>query len=264
VSERRFAQLRVLVRWHGGWVDPDQLRGSLVALLEPVSAAARKVMDTAVDEGDRASRLAQELVKHRGRSGVSRLMYRRLNNVREDIESTMYAFAALATGTAVEWENHNPDDPTEPLLAVVDRATGFDRARRDEIGGQGPLLGAGESSQQILAELQQAGAFDLLNAGVAFTAATHDEIDRAFEDAIALAGVVETFDAIQALAGEDVASFGSLSELGHAHEPIEVVMLVRGLLLLRPLGADGAFEAVIEAATAAAPQLREAARWQGA
>ena len=263
-SERRFAQLRVLVRWQGGWVDPGQLRGSLVALLQPVSAAARKVTETAVDEGDRADRLAQELVRHRGRSGVSRLMYRRLKSVRDDIDRTMYAFAALATGTAVEWENHDPDDPAEPLLAVVDRAAGFDRARSDEIGGEGPLLRAGESSQQILAELQQAGAFDLLNAGAAFTAATNDEIDRAFDDAIALAGVAETFDAIQALAGDDVAGFGSLSELGHAHEPLELVMLVRGLLLLRPLSADGAFEAVIEAATAAAPQLREAARRQGA
>ena len=57
--ERRFAQLRVLVRWHGGWVRPDQLRASLIALLEPMSAAARRVTETPVDEGDRADRLAQ-------------------------------------------------------------------------------------------------------------------------------------------------------------------------------------------------------------
>jgi hypothetical protein len=35
-----------------------------------------------------------------------------------------------------------------------------------------------------------------------------DEIERAFDDAIALAGVVDTFDAIQALAGDDVAGLG--------------------------------------------------------
>lgn len=256
--ERRFAQLRVLVRWHGGWVRPDQLRASLIALLEPMSAAARRVTETPVDEGDRADRLAQELTKHRGRSGVSRLMYRRLSSVREDIGRTMYAMAALATGTPVEWENHDPHDPTEPLLGVVDRAFGFDRARSDEIGGEGPLLRERESSQEILAELQQAGAFDLLNAGAAFAAASDDEIERAFDDAIALAGVGETFDAIQALAGDDVAGLGSISELGRAHEPMELVLLVRGLLLLRPLSAEGALEAVIKAATAAAPQLRVA------
>lgn len=257
-GERRFAQLRVLVRWHGGWVRADQLRASLIALLEPMSAAARRMTETAVDKGDRADRLAQELARHRGRSGVSRLMYRRLKSVREDVERAMFALAALATGTPVEWENHDPDDPTEPLLAVVDRAFGFDRARLDEIGGEGPLLRDRESSQAILAELQQAGAFDLLNAGAAFAAASDDQIERAFDDAIALAGVVETFDAIQAVAGDDVAGLGSISELGRAQEPIELVMLVRGLLLLRPLSAKGAFEAVINSATAAAPQLRVA------
>ena len=34
-KERRFAQLRVLVRWHAGWVRSDKLRESLIGLLEP-------------------------------------------------------------------------------------------------------------------------------------------------------------------------------------------------------------------------------------
>jgi hypothetical protein len=256
--ERRFAQLRIVVRWHGGWVRPDKLRTSLIELLEPISVAARKLIEGVVDEGDRADRLAQELVRHPGRSGVSRLMYRRLRNAREDVERTMYALAALATGNPVEWQNHDPNDPTEPLLAVLERAWGIDRARHDDIAGHGPLLRDRESSEDMLGQLQQAGTFELLNAEAAFVGATDEEIERAFDDAIAFAEVAETFDAIQSFAGEDIGGLGSISEIGRAHEAIDKVMLVRGLLLMRPLSDECALDAVIDAARAAAPQLRVA------
>lgn len=256
--ERRFAQLRVLVRWNGGWVRPDKLRASLVELLKPISVAARKMTESAVDEGDRADRLAQELLRHPGRSGVSRLMYRRLKNAREDVERTMYAFAALATGSSMEWENHDPNDPTEPLLSVLERAWGIDRARQDDIAGHGPLLRDREPSQDMLIELQQAGTFDLLNAEAAFVGATDEEIERAFDDAIAFAEVAETLDAIQSFAGEDVGGLGSISELGRAHKAIDLVLLVRGLLLVRPLSDEGTLDALIAAARAAAPRLRVA------
>lgn len=257
-TERRFAQLRVLVRWQGGWVRADRLRASLTELLDGMSASARRLTADAVDESDRADRLAQVLAGARGRSGVSRLMRQRLHNVADDIERTMYAFAALATGSPLEWENHDPEDPTEPLLVVVERAFGHDRARHDDISGQGPLLRDRESSQDMLGELQQAGVFDLLDLGAAFTAASDEAIERAFEDAIAFAGLSETFEAIQLIAGHDVAGLGSMTELGRADAAIDRAMLVRGLLLLRPLIPDGALEAVVRAATDAAPQLRAA------
>ena len=60
-QERRFAQLRVLVRWHGGWVRADKLRASLIALLDTVSAQARRMTANTVDESDRADRLAQAM-----------------------------------------------------------------------------------------------------------------------------------------------------------------------------------------------------------
>ena len=100
-----------------------------------------------------------------------------------------------------------------------------------------------DTSQAILAELQDAGVFDLLDAGAPFTTATDEAIERAFDDAIAFAGLAEAFEAIQSLAGDDVAGLGSITELGRAREAIDLVMVVRGLLLLRPLTDEGAIEA---------------------
>jgi hypothetical protein len=127
-EERRFAQLRVLVRWHGGSVRPDKLRASLIGLLEAISNHARRLTADTVDEADRADRLAQSIGQRPGRSGVSRLMRRRLNNVCDDVQRTAYAFAALSVREEIEWENHDPNDPTERSIAR-DRTTSPRMAR---------------------------------------------------------------------------------------------------------------------------------------
>jgi hypothetical protein len=257
-KERRFAQLRVLVRWHGGWVRPDKLRSSLIALLRAISVQARRLTADTVDESDRADRLAEAMTRRPGRSGVSRLMRRRLRNVSDDIQRAAYAFAALSMRGELEWENHDPNDPTEPLLDVFERASGFDRARRDDISQEGPLMRDGESTPELLAELQQAGLFDILDLGAAFAAVTDEVIDRAFDDAIAFAGLRGAFEAIQSVAGDDVAGLGSVTELAAADEAVDLAMLVRGLLLLRPLMAEGALEQIVEDAAREGPKLQAA------
>jgi hypothetical protein len=258
VKERRFAQLRVLVRWHGGWVRPDKLRDSMIGLLEAMSALARRVTADTVDESDRADRLAAAMIRWPGRSGVSRLMRRRLNNVVDDIQRAAYAFAALATRSPIEWENHDPNEPTEPLLKVFERASGFDRARSDDISGEGPLMDERESTEEMLAELQQVGLFDILDLGAAFENTSDEAIERAFDDAIAFAGLHDAFDAIQSIAGEDVAGLGSIAELSAARDVLDLAALVRGLLLMRPLIPEGALEGIVEAAATVGPQLRAA------
>lgn len=258
VRERRFAQLRVLVRWHGGWVRADKLRASLIGLLEAISAQARRMTANTVDESDRADRLAEAMTRRPGRSGVSRLMRRRLDNVADDIHRAAYAFAALATRSPLEWENHDPNEATEPLLKVFERASGFDRARRDDISGEGPLMRERESTQETVERLQQVSLFDILNLGAAFESASDEAIERAFDDAITFAGLRPAFAAIQSVAGDDIAGLGSMTELGAAHEAVELAALVRGLLLLRPLMAEGALESMVEEAAKAGPQLQAA------
>ena len=257
-QERRFAQLRVLVRWHGGWVDPDKLRASLIGLLEAISAQARLMTAGTVDQGDRVDRLAEAMTRRPGRSGVSRLMRRRLKDVADGMQRAAYAFAALATRTPVEWENHDPNDPAESLLAVFERASGMDRAQADDISGEGPLMRERPSSQEVLAELQQAGLFDILDLGAAFEAASDEAIERAFDDAIAVAGLSGAFEAIQSVAGDDIGGLGSITELGAAQQAIDLAAVVRGLLLLRPLIPEGALENMVEEAAKAGPQLKAA------
>jgi hypothetical protein len=220
-----------------------------------MSATARRMTAPAVDETETTDRLAQALVSERGQSEMSQLLRRRLNNVAEDVERTMFAFAALASGSQLEWENHDPNNPAESLLVVFERAWGIDRARQDDIGGQGPLMRERESSQQMVAELQKAGTFDLLNLPAALAAASDEAIDRAFEDAIAFAGLSETFDDIQAIAGHDVAGLASLTGLGRVLEPIQIALLVRGMLVMRPLMGEGALESIVESAADARPKL---------
>jgi hypothetical protein len=257
--ERRFAQLAVLVRWNGGWVEPGKLRGALIDLVEPLSTKARQLTGLALDDDDRTDQLAKALAEAHGRAATTKLMRRRLGNVREDIERTLHAFAAFATNGQLEWENHNPENADEPFGSIVERALGLDRARTDEIAGNGPLMRGRESTQQIIGELQAAGAFDLLNLGAAFASASDEAIGRAFEAAIACAGVLsEALAAIQVLVGDDVAGFASVTELDAGADPLRAALLVRGLLLMRPLMDDGALESVLQAARTALPQLQAA------
>lgn len=158
----------------------------------------------------------------------------------------------------MKWDNHDPHEPTEPLLNVLERASGIDRARRDEIAGNGPLVGARESTEALLAELQQTGLFDILDLGAIFEAASDEAIEQAFDDAIAFAGLHRTFEAIQSVLGDDIAGLGSVSELTAAKEALDLAALVRGLLLMRPLMPEGALESIVEAAREAGPQLQAA------
>jgi hypothetical protein len=160
----------------------------MIDLLEAMSGYARRLTADTVDETDRADRLAAAVTRRPGRSGVSRLMRERLNNITDHVERATYAFAALATHSPVEWHNHDPDDTGESLLDVFERASGFDRARHDDISGHGPLLGQDEPGEKIIAELQQTGLFDIIDLGAAFRNASDEAIERAFDDAIAFVG----------------------------------------------------------------------------
>lgn len=165
----------------------------------------------------------------------------------------------LALRADIELENHDPADPAEPLGAVFDRASGLDRARGDMIAGREPLLGASEPTPAILGRLQQTGCLDLFDLGRAFREAEHAAIDQAFTDAKLLAELASFADALQAVAGDDVAGLGGLSQFGgHDFDAWGVAVIVRNCVLLRPLVPDGALEAVARAAEEARAPIEAA------
>lgn len=255
--DRRFAQLCVAVRWHGGWVRSDALRSALVRLLDDVSQHALAAVGDIVDEDERADRLAMAIAG-RGTSGLSRLVRERLSGITEGIERAAFASAALTTGTPPDWSNHDPSDPTPSLMTVFEIASGIDRARTDDLAGNGPLLRDGLPTEQYLRELQQGGLFNLFDLGGAFTVASDGAIEQAFDDAIAIGGLSEVFDAIQHFAGRDAGGLASMSELGAVDDALGRAALVRTMMLMRPLIPDGAFEEIFAAADDAGPAIRAA------
>lgn len=257
LTERRFAQLCVAVRWNGGWVRPDALRSALATLLDAVSAHARGAVEGAIDADDRADRLAVAIAG-RGTSGLSRLVRERLADISDGTERAAFACAALSVGTTPEWDNHDPDDPTPSLLAVFEIASGIDRARTDNLAGQGPLLRDALSTDDHMRELQQSGLFDLFDLGAAIVDAPDDAIEQAFEDALALAGLREPFEAIQHFAGRDAAGLAFVSELDQEDGAVQRAGLVRTMLLMRPLLPASGLESVVDAARDALPALRRA------
>ena len=254
--ERRFLQLRILVAWHGGWVEPGLLRSSLAGLLERVSAHARRLVAGHRDKGDQADRLVQAMRRAPGATGAARLMRARLGQAAFDVERLAYALAALAVRAEIEWENHDPADPMESLGVLFERASGIDRARRDTIAGSEPFLCDAEPTPAILDRLQEAGCFDLLDLGRAFREADDESIGQAFTDARRLAGLASLFDALQAAEGEDVAGVGSLTQLvADDLDARAVAVIVRNFLLLQSLVPSHALETIARAAEQARPSL---------
>ncbi len=78
-SERRFRQLRVLVRWHEGWVDPDKLRKALIEMVEGFSTEVRQLAEGAEDELAAVDNVASALRSKPGHSRALRLLRRRLD-----------------------------------------------------------------------------------------------------------------------------------------------------------------------------------------
>jgi hypothetical protein len=63
--------------------------------------------------------------------------------------------------------------------------------------------------------------------GAAFATASAEAVETAFDDAIAFSSLSATFEAIQTVAGHDVAGLGSVTELAAAQDATELVNACR-------------------------------------
>jgi hypothetical protein len=132
--ERRFRQLRILVRWHGGWVEPGKLRESLIGMVEGFSAKVRELAEGPGDQLDAVDRVAGELVRKPGRSRAQRMIRHRLEG--KDLDRLAFALVALGLGAEVEWDNH--DLAAEELGCLPAGATSAHAQRKRARNRPGP------------------------------------------------------------------------------------------------------------------------------
>jgi len=249
--ERRFDERRVLVAWHGGRVDPDALRASLVTLLEKASNAAKSATVDSEDPGHAAELLIQGPRKTQA-SPMTKLIRERLGGNQHAIQRVMYTFALMAVDGEVHWSEHDPDSTEEPLTSVIERATATERARDDAVFGDRRLAPSAPPAADTLTELQAAGLFKLHDLSGCMQDASDTAIRQAFEDAHTIADMGLVAEAIGASADDDIGGLGSLLALApDEYNALETALFVRNALLMRPLVPPQAFDQLHAAIKAA-------------
>jgi hypothetical protein len=250
-KERRLDERRVLVAWHGGWVDPDALGASLAALLEKISNAAKFATVGSEDAGHAAELLTRGPRKTQS-SPTTKLIRNRLGGDPHALDRVMYAFALMAVDGEVQWSEHDPDSTEEPLASVMERATAADRARDDAVFGGKRLAPSAPPAADTLDELQAAGLFKLHELSGCLRDVSDALIRQAFEDAHTIADMALMAEAIGASDEVDIGGLASLLALApDEYSALEISVLVRNALLMRPLVPPQAFEE-LHAAVAAA------------
>jgi hypothetical protein len=261
LRERRFAQRRILVRWHEGWVDPSRLRESLTGILEGVST---KVNDLAAGPGDKldaADRVVKQLDGAQGNLPVNRLMRERLGG--KNVDQLAFAFVAIGLGGAseLEWDNRDPNSDEPSLLSVFEQAVGLDRARQDQIAGQPSILSPDQPTPVLIEEITATGSMDLADPARAFRDASDAEIDQGFADAHTFASLILFAEAAQAMQGKDVGGLASLEVLlEDNYDTLGITLLVRQAILIRPQLPEGRLEGIEQALKDAAPQFEAVLR----
>ncbi len=262
--ERRFNELIMLVWWEGGWVEPSALRAAMQELLAPLTRELAAYRDR--DPYDAADELSARLAHGRARSATGSLLRRRVRDA-EDRRSMMWTIALLVFGGDPGWDiGPAGDDRDESLQGLFERASGIDRAREDEIGGEGPWLLSHDEVGEMLAPLRDAGFFDVIEPARVLDAATDGALEQARKDVrLVIQPLGALARAIEEQLGTDIGGLGSLRVLAEdATDPAWLVWLVRSLLITRRVVGDERLDAVraeLEAAGFSDAQTPAIPRW---
>jgi hypothetical protein len=240
--DRRFDQRRILVAWHGGWVEPTTLRASLESVLDRVSKKVRDAI-VGIDDPGEASDLLLREEREDASPASTKLLRQRLGGSSRLLQSVMFAFAVLGLGGEVEWQDHNLESTEQPLELVMERATAADRMRAEPLFNGRPLLPNVGSAKDTIAELVDIGMLNVRNLADPLRSASTAEITQGFRDAHTIADMALFAEAVEASHSPDVGGLGSARLF--APETVDafvVATLVRATLLMRPAVPDGAFE----------------------
>ncbi len=244
---RGLSELVIAVWWEGHWVETQALRAALIGPLQQLSEEARAARRGGEDPYEAADRLLQEMKDDGAPSKAVTLIRSRLSG-RADFLDLLWTFLVIGLGGKAPWEqeDRSAPDPAPGALALLAKATGVERAMRDDPAGNGPWLPADFDLRAFVAELRDAGGFDLDDTARPIREASEQQLAQAREDALLFAGSLALIGTVlKGLLGEDVGGMGSVSALDPDSTSARAA-LVRSVLILRPLAGDDAFSAMAQ------------------
>lgn len=243
-SVRKLEDLVIAAWWEGHWVDPDKLKAALVAPLAHLADKAREARGGEQDPYESADRLVAAM-KHDGQPSDAIVLMRQRLSGSADFANVLWTLLVIGLGGEAPWEeeDRSAPDPAPSALELLATAAGIDRAMSDDLAGDGPWLPEDFDLVAFMAEIKDAGGFDLDDPQRPIREATREQLAQAREDAILFSRPLAMIGRVlEELLGPDAAGIGSLRAVTAGTSSARA-LLVRCVLILRPLVGDTAFEA---------------------
>lgn len=249
--DRRFDQRRILIAWHGGWVEPKALQASLERVLDRVSEKVRYAIVGIDDPGD-----AADLLLRQEREAVSpastKLLRQRLGGSWRQLQSVMFAFAVMALGGEIDWQDHDPASTEMPLERIMERATAVDRVRTEPLINGRALLPEADTAKQTITDLVAAGMFDIRDLASTLRSADDEMIVQGFRDVHTIADMALVAEAVEASRGPDAGGLGGARLFAaDTLNAFNIALLVRATLIIRKVTPSTAFDETAAALSAA-------------
>ena len=246
-SVHKLEDLLMALWWEGHWVESEALRRALIAPLERLSDETRVARGGVEDPYEAADAIMAGMPDDGAPPAAAALMRKRLSG-RADFLDLLWTFLVLGLGGQAPWEQEDLSlpDPAPGALQLLATATGVERAMSDDPAGHGPWLPSDFDLRGFIAEMRDAGGFELEDIARPVRQASPQELAQAREDALLLSGLLAMIGRVlEGLLGEDIAGLGFLSALT-SMTAFARAGLVRTVLILRPLAGAGAFSAIAQ------------------
>jgi hypothetical protein len=245
-STHRLGDLSVALWWEGHWIEPRALRKVLAAPLERMSRDAEKARAGEEDPYESADAVLASLKDSGASSGASALFRKRLSR-HADFLDVLWTLLVIAAGGQAPWEEEDLSlpDPAPGALQLLARATGVDRAMSDDPMGNGSWLPADFDLPKFMADLRDAGGFELADAAYAIRDASDAELAQARDDALLFSRLTMIGSTLESLLGDDVGGLGALSTMV-CTTTFDRAAMVRNMLILRGLVGSEAFSAIAQ------------------
>jgi len=241
----KLEDLVVAVWWEKHWVDPEKLRAALIEPLARLADEAREARGGEQDPYEAADRLMASMKDDGRPSDALALMRQRLNR-RADLANVLWTLLVIGLGGKAPWEQEDRSrpDPAPSALQLLATAAGVDRAMSDNPAGNGPWLPADFDLAAFMAELKDAGGFDLNDPARPIREATLEQLEQGREDAILFSRPLAMIGRVlEGMLEPDAAGMGSLSAFTASTSSARA-LLMRSVLILRPLAGGTAFNAI--------------------